>query len=227
MEMPISQNESKNVIAPQTGAAFLLKSGHFLKVATPTGHQVSDLFCLSCDNPDHHLSTSRSMDYADSLFLSTGDYLYSNLSDKMLKIESDSCGRHDLLMPPCSEKMFHIVNKNKKHHPSCHENLYKSLAPFKIKPEQISTTFNIFMNVTADPKGKVKIHTPLAKPKDHIIFKAMMDLFVGLTACSHPESNGGECKPIEYWIYDEEGRRERPMKRGPLHTAPLRKKLNA
>jgi uncharacterized protein YcgI (DUF1989 family) len=35
---------------------------------------------------------------------------------------------------------------------------------------------------------------------DHIVFRAAMDLVVGLTACSAPASNGGSFKPIHYRV---------------------------
>ena len=143
------------------------------------------------------------MDYADSIYLSTGQDLYSNRSNVMLRIVEDTCGRHDLLMTPCSLKMFQLVSGTHEYHPSCHENLAQNLAEFGIGPDQISTTFNIFMNVEARADGRVSIRVPLSVAGDSITFHAAMDLIVGLTACSHEETNDGTCKPIEYEILSE------------------------
>lgn len=87
-------------IPAQTGVAFRLQRGQRLEVVDPNGKQVSDLFCVSADDIREHYSSNRSMDYADTLLLSTGHVLYSNRSQPMLTILADSCGRHDLLMPP-------------------------------------------------------------------------------------------------------------------------------
>lgn len=187
-------------IPAQTGVAFRLQRGQRLEVVDPNGKQVSDLFCVSADDIREHYSSNRSMDYAEALLLSTGHVLYSNRSQPMLTILADSCGRHDLLMPPCSLKMFQIVAGNSDHHPSCHENLAIDLAKFDVSPDEIDTTFNIFMNVTFNEDGVVHILDPSSKAGSSIVFRAEMDLFVGLTACSHEETNGGLCKPILYII---------------------------
>ncbi|WP_224243172.1 DUF1989 domain-containing protein [Hyalangium gracile] len=190
-------------IPAQTGVAFELKRGQLLRVVDPQGAQVSDLFCFSAADPAEHFSASRSIDYADTLFLTTGHVLYSNRSQAMLRIVEDSCGRHDLLMPPCSLRMFQIVAGNEDYHPSCHENLARSLGRFGFGPDAIGTTFNIFMNVSVDPRGAIQIAPPLSRAGASVLLRAEMDLLVGLTACSHEGTNAGVCKPIQYQVLDE------------------------
>ena len=129
--------------------------------------------------------------------------LYSNRSTPMLKIVEDTCGRHDFLMTPCSLKMFQLVNDNEEHHPSCHENLAKNLKRFNVHEDQISTTLNIFMNVSVNSDGGIQILPPKSRAQDFVVFKALIDLFVGLTACSHEETNAGECKEIHYQVLNE------------------------
>jgi uncharacterized protein len=195
--------DSLRTIAPQTGVAFEMRRGQLLRVVDPQGGQVSDLFCFSAEDPAEHFSASRSIDYADTLFVTAGHVLYSNRSRPMLSILEDSCGRHDLLMPPCSLRMFQIVAGNDDYHPSCHENLAKNLNGFGFGPDAIGTTFNIFMNVTVAASGAIQIAPPLSRAGASILMQARMDLFVGLTACSHEGTNSGLCKPIQYQVLDE------------------------
>ena len=57
------------------------------------------------------------------------------------------------------------------------------------------------MNVTVENEtGKVAVLPPKSKAGDHIIIEAMMDLIVGLTACSAEMSNNYSFKPIEYEV---------------------------
>lgn len=182
------------------GVAFKLKKNKRLRVIDPNGRQVSDLFCVNALDPQEYLSSGRSIDYADKIFLTKGDILYSNRSFEMLRIIEDNCGRHDFLLTPCSLRMFQIISKSNNWHPSCHENLAINLAKFEIPADRISTTFNIFMNVTVAPDGRIEILAPLSKPGSSILFEAQMDLIVGLTACSHEETNAGICKSIQYEI---------------------------
>ncbi|MDB5695769.1 MAG: hypothetical protein JWN21_1312, partial [Sphingomonas bacterium] len=44
------------------------------------------------------------------------------------------------------------------------------------------------------------VEPPLSKAGDHIVFRAEMDLVIGLTACSALASNGGSFKPIAYRV---------------------------
>jgi uncharacterized protein len=187
-------------IAPQKGTAFRLAKGQTLRVVDPMGEQVSDLFAFAADDHRCWLSSGRTLDYAGKIYLSTGDLLYSNDSRPMFTIVADTVGRHDFLLTPCSQEMFEILYKHRGHHPSCFENLYSNLRPFGIEPHQISTTFNIFMNVAVDGQGAVTVGVPTSRPGDHIDLRAEMDLICGLTACSAEGSNNGTFKPIDFSV---------------------------
>jgi hypothetical protein len=187
-------------IAPQSGAAFRLRRGQLLRVIDPQGEQVSDLFAFAEQDRACWLSSGRSLDYAGKIYLTTGDILYSNDSRPMLTIVDDTVGHHDFLLTPCSQEMFEILYKHRDHHPSCFENLCTNLRSFGIEPHQISTTFNIFMNVRIDPLGKLFVDVPTSRAGDHIDLRAEMDLVCGLTACSAEGSNNGRFKPIDFAI---------------------------
>ncbi len=187
-------------IAPQSGRSFKIQRGQVLRVVDPMGEQVSDLFAF--DEYDHGcwLSSGRSLDYASRIYLTTGDILYANNSKPMFTIIEDTVGLHDFLLTPCSQEMFEILYKHKGHHPSCFENLFNSLKEHGITEQQISTAFNIFMNVKVDPQGKITVGVPTSKAGDHIDLRAEMDMVCGLTACSAEGSNNGCFKPIDFTI---------------------------
>ena len=187
-------------IAPQSGRAFRLRRGDVLRVVDPLGEQVSDLFAFKDGDSACALSSGRTIDYASRIYLTTGDVLYANDSQPMFTIVADQVGRHDFLLTPCSQEMFEILYRHRGHHPSCFENLYTALAPFGIVPSQISTTFNIFMNVTVDADGLVAVRTPRSKAGDFIELRAEMDLVCALTSCSAEQSNNGTFKPIDYAV---------------------------
>lgn len=187
-------------IAPQSGLAFELNRGDLLRVIDPMGEQVADLFAFKRDDTACSLSSGRSIDYASKIYLSTGDLLYANDSRPMFRIERDLVGRHDFLLTPCSQEMFEILYRHQGHHPSCFENLYTAFAPYGIRPEQISTTFNIFMNVLVNPQGAVTVAPPTSKAGDYVELRAEMDLVCALTACSAEQSNNGRFKPIDFEI---------------------------
>jgi uncharacterized protein YcgI (DUF1989 family) len=187
-------------LSPQTGTGFELVAGQSLTVVDPTGGQVSDFFALSAADHGEWLSSGRTIDYGNTVFLSTGAVLYSNRSRPMATIVEDTCGRHDFLLTPCSQQTFDLLYPQLEGaaHPSCLENLCTGLGPFGVSPDQISTTFNIFMNVWTDPSGELHIDPPTSVAGDRLTLRAEMDLHVGLTACSAEKSNGDTCKPIDF-----------------------------
>ena len=89
-----------NRLPPQTGSGFLLRAGQHLAVLDPTGGQVGDLFCVSAKDHDEWLSSGRTIDYANTIYVTTGHQLYSNRSRPMLTIVEDTCGRHDFVLTP-------------------------------------------------------------------------------------------------------------------------------
>lgn len=187
-------------IEPQRGAGFKLSRGDVLRVVDPCGQQVADLFAFKAGDLACALSSGRTIDYAGKIYLSAGDVLYSNDSRPMLTIIEDTVGRHDFLLTPCSQEMFEILHKCQGHHASCFENLCLAFEPQGVKPAQISTTFNIFMNVGVDPSGKVTVAPPTSKPGDYIALRAEMDLVCALTACAAEQSNNGSFKPIDFQV---------------------------
>jgi uncharacterized protein len=187
-------------IKPQSGVAFRVRRGEILRISDPYGEQVADLFAFKGDDLACSLSSGRSIDYASKIFLSTGDVLYANDSRRMFTIGTDTVGRHDFLLTPCSQEMFEILYQHHGHHPSCFENLYTALGKFGIRPEQIGTTFNVFMKVDVGSDGTVSVDVPKSKPGDYIELHAEMDLICALTSCSAEKSNNGTFKPIDYEV---------------------------
>lgn len=190
----------QNVIAPQTGASFTLKKGQILTVTDPKGEQVSDMVLFNLNDKKEKISSGKTMDFEESILITKGHYLWSNRSNKMMKIIEDTNGRNDFLLAPCSPETFKIMYNNHEEHPSCLNNLQQNLKQYDIELDDIPTAFNIFMNVQFDTKGKVSVLPPTSKAGDYVKFKAEMDLIVCLTACSAEDSNGGTFKPIHYSI---------------------------
>ena len=189
-----------NEIAPRSGTAFRMTKGQSLRVIDPQGEQVSDLLAFNAADTAEVISSGRTLDYASKLYLTTGDPLYSNRSNVMLRIIEDTVGRHDFLLTPCSKDTFRIIYGDTDPHRGCFGNLAEALAPYGIGPDQIPTAFNVFMNVTVDDRGGLKVEPPLSRGGDHVLFEAEQDLIIALTACSALQSNNYAFKPIHYEV---------------------------
>lgn len=188
-------------IPERSGTAFRLSKGQTLTVIDPKGEQVADLLAFNADDMDEVISSGRTLDYAETIRLTTGHKLYSNRSNVLLDIIDDTVGCHDFLLTPCSAGTFRHFYPDQPVHPGCFGNLAAALAPYGVSPDRIPVAFNCFMNVPVDGEtGRLRVLPPLSKAGDHITFRAAMDLVIGLTACSALDSNGGSFKPIDYRI---------------------------
>ena len=188
-------------IAPRSGVAFTLDKGQRLTVIDPKGEQVADMLAYNRDDVGEVISSGRTLDYASRIYLTTGDPLYSNRSNVMLRIVEDDVGRHDFLLTPCSKDTFRIIYGDENPHRGCFGNLVAALAPYGVTEDAIPTAFNCFMNVPVDgATGELRVEAPLSKAGGRIVFEAAMDLVIGLTACSALQSNNGAFKPIHWHV---------------------------
>lgn len=196
---PKTPPQGTTEIPPRTGTAFRMTAGQTLTVTDPLGRQVSDLLAYNAHDAHESLSSGRTLDYASRIYLTTGDPLYSNRSNVLLRIVEDTVGRHDFLLTPCSADTFRIIYGDEKPHRGCFGNLAEALEPYGVLPDGIPVAFNCFMNVPVNGEtGEFTVEPPRSGPGDYIKFKAEVDLVVALTACSALQSNGGSFKPI-WW----------------------------
>jgi uncharacterized protein len=192
------------IIPPRSGVSFILKKGEKLKVVDIEGEQVSDFICYNLNDKSEYLSSGRTIDYAETIFLTKGHPLYSNRSNIMIDIIEDTVGRHDFMLTPCSADTFRIIYGHTTPHRGCFGNLCQALEEYGISPDDIAISFNIFMHVAVNGEtGKVDVLPPKSKAGDYIVLEARMDLIVGLTACSAEMSNNYAFKPIGYLIEDD------------------------
>ena len=192
---------SDTVIPERSGTAFRMRAGATLTVIDPRGEQVADLLAFNADDLDEVISSGRTLDYAETIYLTRGHTLYSNRSRAMLEIVEDTVGRHDFLLTPCSYDTFSHFYPTLEPHRGCFGNLAAALEPHGVTPDRIPTAFNCFMNVPVDGEtGRLRVLPPVSRAGDRIVFRAGMDLIIGLTACSAPDSNGGTFKPIHYRV---------------------------
>lgn len=193
--------EQLSIIPPRSGVSFVLLKGQRLKIVDPEGEQVADFVCYNQHDTSEYVSSGRTIDYAETIYLTKGNPFYSNRSNVMFTIVEDTVGRHDFLLTPCSKETFRIMYGHEDPHQGCFGNLASALHAYEVLPDQIHTSFNVFMNVDINNvTGAISVLPPKSAKGDFIIIEAHMDLVVGLTACSAGMSNNYSFKPIGYQI---------------------------
>lgn len=177
-----------------SGKKIEVQQGQTITVIDVEGGQVTDFFALAKEKEGEFLSTGVTIDCNESLRLRVGGRIYSNLYHPMLEVVADDVGEHDLLHPCCRKEMYDFFYHNGEGHPNCLDNINGALG----EKRPIITPVNLFMHTKINMDGSISVEAPLSKAGDRIVLRALMNLTLGVAACSVSESecNSGTCSPV-------------------------------
>lgn len=183
-----------------SGLKIDVKQGQTITVIDIDGGQVVDFFAEVSEKPCEFLSTGVTIDCNESLRLNLGHTIYTNLYNPMMQVLFDDVGEHDLLHPCCRKEMYNFFYHNGEGHPNCLDNINNALG----EQHPIVTPINLFMYTKINTDGSISVEKPLSKAGDKIVLKALMDITLGVAACSVSESNcnSGKCSAIKIIIED-------------------------
>jgi Uncharacterized conserved protein len=183
------------IINACSGKRIDVKEGQLISVIDIDGGQVVDFFAESERDKQEFLSAGVTIDCNESLRLRIGDIIYSNKYAPMFKIISDDIGEHDLLHPCCRPEMYDFFYQNGDGHPNCLDNINGALG----SEHAIIHPINLFMYSKINENGDLQVLSPLSKAGDKIVLEALMDMRLGIAACSVSESecNSGKCTAIK------------------------------
>ena len=190
---------SKEYLIPaSSGIKIDVKQGQNITVIDVDGGQVVDFFAEITGNSNEFLSAGVTIDCNESLKLKIGDIIYTNRYRPMMKVLSDDVREHDLFHPCCRPEMYDCFYHNGKGHPNCFDNINNALK----EQRAIITPINLFMHTKINTDGSISVETPLSRAGDKIVIEALLDITLGVAACSVSESkcNSGKCSPIKIVI---------------------------
>ena len=167
------------IISACSGMKIDVKQGQSITVIDIEGGQVVDFFAEADGNENEYLSAGVTIDCNESLKINVGDIIYTNLYHPMMEVMFDDVGEHDLLHPCCRPEMYDFFYHNGK--------------------RPIITPVNLFMHTKINTDGRISVEKPISKAGDKIILKALMDITLGVAACSVSESkcNSEKCSPVK------------------------------
>lgn len=193
----------KCLIAAGGGVGLRLNRGEQLRIIDLEGGQTGDLVAFSADGR-HRLSSGRTFDYGGKIYVSTGDVLWSDLSEPMLTIVADDVGKHDLLYAPCSMEMYRLQYGATEYQANCYDNLCSAFRELGIEPEPLPSSLNFFMNADVAADGRLSLLAPRTRAGAAITLRAQMDLLIALTSCPASTCNAGApIKPLGFEISAE------------------------
>jgi urea carboxylase-associated protein 1 len=190
------------------GEPFLceVKAGQTVRLLDLEGNQAVDTLFYSAKNPRERYDPQRTLRKQNSVYLSSGSVLYSNLGNPLLTISADTCGRHDTLGGACAQEsntVRYALDKRYMH--SCRDNFLRaSLHDGRLSKRDIGANINFFMTVPVTAEGGLTFEDGISAPGKYVELVAHMDVIVLISNCPQLNNpcNGYNPTPAEVLVWD-------------------------
>ena len=170
-------------IPAREGRAVRVAQGHALKIINTFGTQVVDFWAFKAGDLGTYLSMQHTRAALSRLAPNAGDTLVDNWREPMLRFETDtSPGVHDTIIPPCDQARYAKLGCAEGH-ASCAGNLRSALEHLDLVAPPCPASFNLWMNIPVLPSGDLEWRETVAKPGDSVVFRALVDCIMVMSAC--------------------------------------------
>jgi uncharacterized protein len=188
-----------------------LKAGQTLRIRDVEGNQAIDTLFYSLADPRERYDAQRTLRRQQSLYLTTGTVLYSNLGNPMLTIVADTCGRHDTLGGACScesNMVRYAIEKRSMH--ACRQSFLKGVLAWsaatgrQMDKRDLTANINFFMNVPVTPAGKLTFEDGVSDAGKYVELRAEMDTLMVISNCPQLNNpcNGYNPTPVRVLIWN-------------------------
>ena len=214
-------------VPARSGVAVPVKQGQFIKVINTHGTQVIDFWAVHFPSttgqeqspPPTFLSMSHSR--AASMHFSpvVGDTLVSNARRPLLKLTEDtSPGVHDTLIAACDRERYRQLGVTEEtYHENCTDNFFNAVKPWGGVQQRVADyqtcpdPLNLFMNIPVDANktgagghdgnrtagGDIRFEPGVGQKGQFVIFEALKDVIVVMSACPQDLVNVNNMSPTE------------------------------
>jgi uncharacterized protein len=192
-------------IPAREGRAVKVARGQALKIINTFGTQVVDYWAFSAVDLGTYLSMQHTRAALSRLTPHAGDLLVDNWREPMLCFESDtSPGVHDTVIPPCDRARYAQLGCAQGH-ASCADNLRRALEHLDLAAPPCPPSFNLWMNIPVLPSGDLEWRETLARPGDSVVFRALVDCIMVMSACPQDliRINAGRPMSAQYALLDD------------------------
>jgi uncharacterized protein len=195
-----AQTPHETRVPAREGRAVAVARGQSVTITDLEGGQIGDTWAFVAGDVDEYVSAEHTRVGTGSLTVRVGDEFLTNRRRPILRFEADtSPGHHDFVIAACDSTRYAALGAPG-WHASCQENLRTAMAAHGHHDVDVPQPINVFMNTPFLPDGNVRWLPTETAPGDHVVFVALLDCIVVVSACPQ----------------DMTGINRRP---GPLHLA--------
>ena len=107
----------------------VVRAASHLRIVDLEGNQAVDTLFYNAADTAEHYSAQNTIQAQGRIYLTTGTVLLSNRGNALLRIEEDTCGRHDTLGGACSAESNTVrYALEKRHMHTCRDSFLLALA---------------------------------------------------------------------------------------------------
>ena len=185
----------------------VVRRGQSFRIVDLEGNQAVDTLFYSAADTAEAYSAQNTIQAQQRIYLTTGTVLLSNRGNAMLRIEDDTCGRHDTLGGACSAEsntVRYALEKRSMH--SCRDSFLLALAnhDLRMTKRDLPSNINFFMNVPVTPEGQLRFADGISAAGRHVQMTALMDTLVLISNCPQLNNpcNAYNPTPIRVMTWD-------------------------
>jgi urea carboxylase-associated protein 1 len=184
----------------------VVRRGQSLRIVDLEGNQAVDTLFYNAGDTAEQYSAQNTIQAQGRIYLTTGTTLLSNRGNAMLRIEEDTCGRHDTLGGACSAEsntVRYALEKRSMH--SCRDSFLLALARHgALTKRDLPSNINFFMNVPVTPAGELRFADGISAAGRHVQLRALIDTLVLISNCPQLNNpcNAYNPTPIRVMTWD-------------------------
>jgi len=185
--------------------------GQTLRIIDLEGNQAVDTLFYNARDTAEHYSAQNTIQAQQRIYLTTGTVLFSNRGEPMLRIDEDTCGRHDTLGGACSAESNTVrYALDKRHMHSCRDSFLLALARHplaaagSLSKRDLPSNINFFMNVPVTPTGALRFADGISAAGRYVQLTALIDTLVLISNCPQLNNpcNAYNPTPIRVMTWD-------------------------
>lgn len=184
----------------------IVEQGQYLSIIDLEGQQGVDFLCYNADNPEERYHAPNTLKAIETLKLTAGHTLYSDIARPLFKITHDSCNGHDTIAGCCSapsnEMLYGVKNV-----PGCRENFLSALAEHGLGRKDIVPNINFFCDVPVnDNRMAANVFVAGAsKPGDYVSLQAQMRVLAVISNCPQINNPCNSGNPTDIRVIVSQG----------------------
>jgi urea carboxylase-associated protein 2 len=189
-------------VPPGAYWSWIVRRGQTLRVVDLEGAGAASLLALNADQPSERYNAPDTTKIQNTIFLTQGRVLFSDLGRVLLSVTGDTGGHHDTLTGFANAATTaakygpgHYLELRNEYHRNARDNFLAALGRHGLGRRDLVPTFNLFARVAVGPAGSLDWVPGVQRAGAAVDLRAEMHVLVILSATPHVLDPGPEYRP--------------------------------